>query len=348
MAEQLPPSSDTPEDDRPARPLVRLLGIGLILISVLAAVYLIVAYFAWENGQELRTEQINTQRANQISRQIELAQDDLTQGSYNLALDRLDWVLERDPSNEAALAVQRQVEAAQRTALTPQAQPTATLPPEPTPTPGAIADPETELARLQRLESRQDWAELASGTIQFQRQFPEFERLTTDALLYNAYLNQGLVAVQGSGDEIEQGLFYFSQAEQLGDLPQEALDYRLWAEIYLEAIAYYGVNWGVTSSALRELCLSAPFYQNACDKFYESLVNYADQFAFAQDWCPAVDLYREARQYGNGVNDKLSAAVEGCNLATPTPGVITGTTGLTGTTSITNTGSLEITPVSAE
>lgn len=323
-------------DAAPRRPLVRILGILLIVVSVVAAIYLVVAYLAWEDGRALRDERSATLQAQQLEHQIELAQDDIAGGSYTLALDRLDWILERDPGNSTAEALRQQAEAALRTALTPDAPPTATPRPEPTPTPGAIADPAEELARLQRLHDRQEWERLVQDTLVFQRQLPEYERLETDGLLYDGYLNLGLTAVQGTADEVEKGLYYLAQAETLGNLPQEGLDYRFWAELYLEGIAYYGVNWGVASSVLRELCLSAPFYQGACDKFFDSLVNYADQFAFAQDWCPAVDLYREARQVGNapGLSDKLNAAVEGCASATPTPAAITDTVPITGTESL--------------
>lgn len=329
------PNDPEASDAKPLT-LTRILGILLIVVSGLAAVYLLVAYAAWENGRGLRDERSATLQAQQLERQIGLAQEDIAAGSYNLALDRLGWILERDPGNSQAQALQRQAEAALRTALTPQAPPTPTQPPEPSPTPGAIADADAELQRLQRLRDRQEWEQVLQDTLTFQRQLPEYERPQTDRLLYDGYLNLGLTAIQGNADEVETGLFYLAQAEQLGDLPQEALDYRFWAELYLEGIAYYGVNWGVASSVLRELCLSAPFYQGACDKFFESLVNYADQFAFVQDWCPAVDLYREARQVngGAGLNDKLNTAVEGCAAATPTPAVITGTVPVSGTQSL--------------
>ena len=60
----------------------------------------------------------------------------LARDSFNLALRRLDWVLEQDPNSEDALALRRQAEAALKTALTPAAPPRPTPSPEPSPTPG--------------------------------------------------------------------------------------------------------------------------------------------------------------------------------------------------------------------
>jgi hypothetical protein len=311
--------------------LTRLAGLLLLLLAVVAAVYIAVGYFAWQSGQDLRAERLSQQKSEQLIRQVSLAQEDIAGGSYNLAIHRLDWVLERDAGNSEAAALRLQAQAALKTALTPAAPPSPSPPPEPTMTPGDVVDPAAELARLGRLDNRGQWAELLAGALTLQRQFPDFERLETDRLLYDAYLNLGLQNIQGT--QIETGINYLSQAEKLGDLPQEALDYWLWAELYLEGIAYFGVNWGVASSVLRDLCLSAPFYQNACDRLFEALLAQADQYRLNGDFCPAVDFYREARQHGDNatLGQRLTDSVEGCALATPTPLPITDTLPITGT-----------------
>jgi len=313
-------------DDGAARWSVkRIVGVLLVLAAVVVGLYLAVGYLAWQSGETLRSEREEEARVQQITRQVSLAQEDIQRGGYNLALHRLDWVLERDPANEEAEALHQQAQEALRTALTPEAPPTPTLEPEPTVVLSEETEPEEELRRLQRLYSREQWSDLLPAVLAMQRQFPNFERMESDRLLYEAYLNLGLQQIQG--DQIEKGISNLAQAEKLGDLPQEALDFWLWAELYLEGIAYYGVNWAVSASVFRDLCLSAPFYQNSCDKLYDSLVNYGDQYLLNQDYCPAVDYLREARQYGSSgtLSEKLNRAVEGCASATPTPDVISGT-----------------------
>ncbi len=311
--------------------ITRVLGVLLVFVAAVVALYLVVGYLAWQNGQTLRGQREQELRTQQYARQVSLAQEDIERGGYNLALHRLDWVLEREPTNEDAIALRQQVQAALETTAVPAAVPTATIVPEPTILLREDADPEETLKRLRRLYSQEQWAELLPEVQAMQRQFPNFERLETDRFLYEAHLNLGLQQVKS--DQIEQGISNLSQAEMLGDLPQEALDYWLWSELYLEGIAYYGVNWGVSASVFRDLCLSAPFFQNACDKLFESLVNYGDQYLFNKDYCPAVSLFREARQYGSDgtLGEKLTRSTEGCASATPTPAAITGTLPITGT-----------------
>jgi len=317
-----------------SRPLARLIGIILIVVAVLVALYAVVGYTAWQSGEAIRKEREESQQAEQAARQLSLAQEDIAQGSYHLALRRLEWILQRDPDNKEAQAVRRQADAALKTALTPIAPASPTPPPEPSPTPGQISEPEKEIERLRRLAKQEKWEDLFEGTLVFQRQYPGYERLETDRLLYNSSLNLGLSYVQG--DQIETGIYYLAQAEKLGDLSQEALDYWLWAELYLQGMAYYGANWGAAASFFRDLCLSAPFYHGSCDKLFDALLAYGNQYLVAQDYCPAVNLFREARQYGRNqdLDLKLNEAVQGCAEATPTPAPIIDTLPITGTESL--------------
>ncbi len=191
----------------------------------------------------------------------------------------------------------------------------------------------------------QDWETVALAVIAFQRQFPSYERQDSDQLLYDAYVNLGLAFLEG--EQVELGLYYLEQAEKLGDLSQELLDYRLWAELYTQGIAFYGVNWDVTAYYFRELCLSAPFYQMSCERLTEALIQYADQYAAAMDWCPAQALYQEAMGYGRtqALVEKINQAGEACLLATPTPsGIITGTLPITNTELSSGSSLLLLTP----
>lgn len=329
-------ADNQPETNAPPRKTIRLLGLVLIIIAVLLGWYLLVGYLGWQSGQSAMVEERAAELDAQIQRQTALARENITQGSYNLALRRLEYVLEIDPGNSEALSLQEQAQNALATINTPQptteAPATATPLPEPTATPGRISDPETELQRIRRLVDNRDWQAALPALIAFQRQFPEFERLESDQLLYDTYIESGLLLLEG--EQVELGLYYLDQAAQLGDLPQEVLDYELWAELYLQGIAFYNVNWDVATYYFRELCLSAPFYQSACELLQESLENFADQYVVTMDYCPAQDLYQEALSHGRSqpLVEKLNDAAEACLQATPTPSApITDTLPITGT-----------------
>jgi tetratricopeptide (TPR) repeat protein len=310
------------------------LGLLLVLFSVFAATYLVVGYFALESGRELRIEQETTARADEIAHQIELARTNQAEGSDNLALTRLEWVLAQDPGNEEALTLRQQL-------LEAEAQPTEPPPTaavEQTPNATGVADDSeagTQLAAILRLVAAEDWEAALSQLLAFQHNFPDYERGETDQLLYDAYLNLGLSYI--NTEKIEIGLNYFAQAERLGNLPQEARDYRSWADLYFQAVAYSGVNWDVAAGYWRDLCSVAPFFQDSCDRYDQALVGYGDQFAFNLDWCPAVDAYQVAwnRRPSELLDSKIAQAIQGCASATAVP--ITNTNSISGTVPITNT-----------
>jgi tetratricopeptide (TPR) repeat protein len=314
-------------------------GLLLIFVAVLLGWFLLVGYMGWQSGQSAMVEAREAELTAQIERQTELARENIRQGSYNLALRRLDYVLELDPENGEALELRGQAQAALDVLYTPQpttaVTSTATPLPEPTATPGLIGDPAAEIQRIRRLVVNGNWVEALPALTAFQRQFPDEQRQDTDALLYDVYVNYGLSLLEG--EQVELGLYYLDQAAQLGDLSQEVLDYRLWAELYLQGIAFYDVNWDVASYYFRELCLSAPFYQSACQLLQESLTSFGDQYAVALDWCPAQELYQEALSHGRSqpLVEKLNDATEACLLATPTPlAPITDTLPISGTESL--------------
>ncbi|MCP4427940.1 MAG: hypothetical protein GY803_25935 [Chloroflexi bacterium] len=332
--------NETLERPTRSRQVMRRVGALLVVVSVLLGWYLLVGYWGWQNGQETLVEKREVELTVELSRQIILAQENIEQGSYNLALRRLEYVLERNPNDQEVRMLQTQAQTKLDALMgASQAMAAATLTPTPrplpSPTPGLISDPQEELQRLRRMAANRSWEEALPAVITFQKQFPSYERPDTDRLLYDAYVNYGLALLEG--DEAELGLFYLEQAEKLGDLSQEVLDYRLWAELYLQGMAFFDVNWGVTIYYFRELCVSAPFYQSACERLHESLINYGDQYARALDWCPAQELYQEALGHGRSqaLVEKINQAGEACLLATPTPSApITNTLPVTGTDSL--------------
>ncbi len=310
------------------RPFARIVGIVLIAIAVLAAWLLLVSFLGYQSGQQLLVEKQEAEYVAAINRQIELAREDMAQEKYQLALVRLEWVLEREPNQQEALALQETIKtmmAAAGNNPTPNAVATAVSTPRP---PSAeeseissetLESPSEELQRIRRLVATKSWPEALSALLAFQMTSPNFERQETDRLLYEIYIDYGLELINGHG--VELGLNYLSQAEKLGDLPQEVEDYRIWAALYTQGISYHGVNWDLSAYFFRDLCLSAPFYQNSCDIFYEVVINLADQYAANLDWCPALQSYEEAslQQTTAELNEKISTAREMCLQATATP-----------------------------
>ncbi|HSM55763.1 MAG TPA: hypothetical protein VK879_06365 [Candidatus Sulfomarinibacteraceae bacterium] len=310
---------------------LRLLGIVLIAVAVVLGVYTLVAYLGWQSGQSLRSEQIEERRAEELATQITRAEEDMAADNHRLAIRRLEWVLEQEPGHSQAAALLTEARATIAQTRAPSANngsAEATVTPAST---GATAgdgdDAAAERLRsIEKLVDNEEWRTALPALITFQNDHPDHERERTDRLLYEAYIGQGIELAYS--DQIEVGLYYLEQAEKLGTLTEDARNHREWAELYLDGVGYYGVNWEVTLFYFRDLCLAAPFFHDSCDKLFEALVAYGDQYAVQQEWCPAEQLYAEAANINSTstLSDKLSDARTRCAEATPTPtATVTGT-----------------------
>ena len=324
---------ETPPEEREvqSRPLFRVIGIILIALAAVLGVYGTVAYLAWQESQDVKAENARAVLLEEIDKQLALTREDVAAANYALAQRRLEWILQREPDHLEALELKQEIE--QQMAV-----PTPT--PRPAPTEAAVVeeagpaddDLERAISEIETLYRNGMWSEAVSALVTFQSEQPNYRRQDTDRLLYDSYISLGQELL--AGEQVELGLYYFSQAEALGDLAQEIEDQRLWAELYLLGIAYYGVDWGTSISYFRDLCAAAPFFQNSCHKLREALIGYADGYAANLDFCPAVGLYVEAAQLDGDtvVSEKLANARLMCLEATPTPSApITATEGLSGT-----------------
>lgn len=304
----------------------------MITAAVVLGVYTLVAYLGWQSGQSLRAEQIQERVAFELATQIARAEEDMGQGNHRLAIRRLEWVLEQEPEHGQAAELLSEAQVGLAETRAPSAAGdngggSATATPPMTATVGSEEDAASRrLRQVQQLVDDEEWNAALPAIVAYQNDFPDHERSRTDRLLYEAYVGQGIELLYS--EQVELGLYYLDQAEKLGNLTENALEHRTWAELYLDGMGYYGVNWEVTLFYFRDLCLAAPFFHDSCDRLFEALLAYGDQYAAQQEWCPAEQLYAEAYDLddGDNVSQKLRDARARCAEATATPATtITGT-----------------------
>lgn len=314
------------------RRILAVLGSVFVVLAILLATYSLVFYAAWQRAEEERIEDEKRALFDELEKQMSLARADINEGNFELALRRLDWIIDLRPGYSGAAQLRDVARSSLSQSLTPEATATSRPPPTPTSSMNDVPDPASLFSELERIYQGEQWLSATTELAAFQVRFPNYNRRDTDRMLFNASINLGLELMQG--DQIELGLFYISQAEELGALPQEVEDYRTWAELYLLGIGYFGVDWGQAIYYFRGLCSAAPYYQDSCTRLYESLIAYGDIYSASMEWCPAEELYFEAMLFNT--NAALSQKHEGarttCLEATPTPTVVvTSTVGITST-----------------
>lgn len=299
-----------------------LIGIALLLLF-----YAGVALIAFRSGQDERVRLAEQQLEGEVQQQIALAQRDVATGNTILAARRVDW-LRANTRNDSQVAT---LEAALAT-LTPS-QPVASLPrataspdglstgntptPLPNVTPSATAaDAEPRLRQANALLGQENWEEAIERLVALQLDYPSFERERTDQMLFDAYVGAGFEYT--SGNRVSLGISYFEQARELGPLPDAASAQLYFAERYLTALSFYGVNWQITVDNLQEICTLAPNFQSACQKLYDAYIDWGDQLVELGEYCPAVEPYQSAvpLDLTDIASNRLADARAGCSRAT--------------------------------
>jgi tetratricopeptide (TPR) repeat protein len=315
---------------RPARRLSLIaFGALLLMLVVLAGA----GYAGYQAGLSQRVVQEQATQTADLAHQYELGVADLQAGRFEVAAVRFEYILQLDPHYRDAN--QKLVEA--RHGL--EATATPTVSPSPTSQPTATETHEAAdiFKQAQAEYAAQDWDAVISTLSHLHAVDPNYEAVKANGMLYVALRSRGIARILG--DEMETGMYDLDQAEAIGPLDAEALNYRAWARLYLAARSYWGLDWRESMQILQQLYVLAPYFRDTSVRLYQATVNSADQLARTGDFCAAAVHYTEAQALSpdTQVADKLAAATAACSQ-TPTPGASgSATPNLTPTVTITPT-----------
>lgn len=304
-----PPGEPSPADNplsgrRASRSLWAIAAVFACLL--LTVIGLAAAGGYWVGIEERAARQTQAAR-DSVQEQFQLALADLDAGRYELARQRLEYVLRLDPLYPGAR--DKLTQAMQVATLTPT--------PEPTPTPSSGSAAEMLLEAQRRLEQK-DWDGLISTLTALRTLDPAYEAVRVDGMLYLGFRSRGVERI--NGDQLEEGLYDLARAEAIGPLDTQALELRAWAEMYQTANSFWNVNWQKATVYFAELYAAAPYFMDTNVRYFQAVRNFADQLFAAGDYCGAQDQYAVALQLE--ASDDLQArhdlAAANC-LVTPTP-----------------------------
>ncbi len=323
-----------------SRTWLRYSGYALLAAALLIIFYAIIAALAWRSGQATRTEQAQANLVTEISRQLELAHEDIDAGNIALAERRLEELQGWSPDDPDVLSLAATIGAMSASPLptplvivagdgttttatpitpTPSDTPTLLPPvatqPNRTPQPAAL---ETRLNTLETMVTNEQWEDAIRELVAFQIDYPNYERFRTNSLLFEAYLGAGFFFT--NGNRVTLGINYFEQAEKLGTLPENAISQLYYSRTYLTGVSYFGINWEVSVNALNEICTTLPGFHDACDLLVEARIGYGDQLAAANEPCSAQFQYAQALRTFNSsdLREKWNTAKWDCENPSPT------------------------------
>ena len=296
----------------PRRKVVAALGLGLLLIVVLAGAGLA----GYQSGIDQRQTQAQAARVLELQNQYDLGLADLQAGRHEMAVIRFEYILRLDANYRDAGQKLAEARIAFQATATPRASTVV-----PTPTGAAVVTESQEAANIlieaEALLAANDWGGAIEALTRLNSVDPDYEAVRADGMLFRALRNRGVERI--NGDAMEAGMFDLDNAEAFGPLDTEALNVRAWARLYLAARSYWGLDWKRSMDILEELSLIAPYFRDTDRRLFEATVNYAGQLVAASDYCGAADRYARALLLFSDDTVSASLAAAQADCASPPP-----------------------------
>lgn len=260
-----------------------------------------------------------------LSEQYTLGLQDMQEQRYDLAQQRFEFVLSKDPNFPGVAEKLAEVIQIQSATATP-----SPIPATGTPTPTRDLRPVDALfTTIRELFGQGDWEGSVNAIVSLRQADSQYHVAEVDGMLYRSLRNRGLRKIREDGN-LEGGIYDLTLAERIGPLDIEAITQRdlaryymmgssFW-EVYPEQAVYY---FGLVASAMPSMRDATGW--TAAARYRAALIQYGDQLAGAEDWCSAQAQYELAFSYAGDADlqSTMEFAANKCNPPTDTPPPVT-------------------------
>lgn len=283
-----PPDEITPEERHSRRWRWVLWSIlGVLLLALIAAGS---AYGGYISARQERARVYSTQVGGEAQAQYDLALQDIANKKFDLARQRLEYVISIAPNFPGAADQLTEVLLEQRITATPTNAPTPTTSPTPD-----VRNRDELFAQAQSLMLEGDWEGAINTLLSLRQKFPDHMAIDVDGMLYIALRNRGIDKIAVDAD-LEGGTYDLTLAERFGPLDGEAKSWRDWAELYIRGASFWDVDWAQAVYFFSQLAASAPNLRDASgwtasERYLKALVGYGDWLSANGQWCSAKDQY---------------------------------------------------------
>jgi tetratricopeptide (TPR) repeat protein len=225
------------ESTQPNKPVVKTGGGRRFLFSALGLIVLLALAImgGYTSGIGVRETNEDSIIMQQMGDQYQNALIDIEFGRYENAKQRLEWIIQNEPSFPGAREKLTEV-------LVLSNQPTPTMTPSLTPTPD-FSGAQEAFARAQQLIASQDWIGAISALDQMRKLDPNYEQSKVDGMYYFALRNYGYNLIVKEGN-LEGGIYQLTLAERFGPLDRDSNALRVGARQYLIGASFWELDWG--------------------------------------------------------------------------------------------------------
>ena len=201
----------------------------VIVLTVLAG---------YQSGISVRKQNQSETLAQQLSEQFQFVDQDMQAGRYEIARQRLEYIISKDPSYPGVQ--EKLTEVLVQISLVQGIQ-SATPTPQPTTTPD-FTGAEQAYSRAAQLIASQDWPGALRALDELRKLDPNYHQSQVDGMYYFALRNYGYRMIAQEGN-LEGGIYQLTLAERFGPLDRDANGLREGARVYLIGASFWELDW---------------------------------------------------------------------------------------------------------
>lgn len=261
-------------------------ALGLIVILTLAILG------GYQSGISVRRQNQSTVMAQQLGEQFQYALVDIEFGRYDNAKQRLEWIIQHDPSFPGA-----QDQLTKVLVLSNVPTPTATASLTSTPD---FSGAEQAYARAQQLIAAQDWPGAIGALDEMRKLDPNYNTSLVDGMYYFSLRNYGVNLIN-SGN-LEGGIYQVTLAERFGPLDRDANGLREGARVYLIGASFWELDWSQAvfyfDQVYRGWAGLWDGTMTATERYRIASMRLGDDMLAKGDYCGAYSQYTNAQALG--------------------------------------------------
>lgn len=292
MSEPTESNLESTQPNKPARKKFRINWRGLLLGTL--GLILLVGLGGLGGYQQAIGDRVNAQSAiltQQLTEQYALALLDIDAGRYGAAQQRLEFIIQNNPSFPQAAQKLAEV-------MVLSAIPTATAIPTMTPTPD-FSGVEEIFQRARQYVNIMDWPHAVESLDSLRRKDPTYKVAEVDGMYYFSLRNYGYDLITKQGN-LEGGIYQLTLAERFGPLDNIANGLREGARLYVLGASFWQVDWKNSVYYFSQLYAAWPNLwdgtMTSAERFREASMRYGDELFAQEQWCAAVEQYQNAQQ----------------------------------------------------
>lgn len=320
-------NNNTSDGTKPNKPIQKTKRRGRTLLFNALGVIVILAlaiFGGYQSGLATRKQARNDAMMQQLGEQFQNTIVDMQFGRYEIAKQRLEWIIQNDPSFPGAQDKLTEV-------LVKLNAPTPTVTPSLTPTPN-FSGAQDAFAAAQQYIASQDWPGAINALNELRKSDPTYQTSQVDGMYYFALRNYGYDLITKEGN-LEGGIYQLTLAERFGPLDVNANGIREGARYYILGASFWELDWEQAvyyfDQVYRGWSGLWDGTMTAAERYQYASMRYGDQLFEQKQYCDAVTQYDNAQKVGaldKTANENFAKAFKECfpptatpDLSTPTP-----------------------------